>query len=530
MIQRKQFLRLGIIVFSLFILFWLEPSTQLILGDLRIAISEGKYADLFIIATGLFAAYATVLQLLLHRIRSVRTGFASFFLFLTVYGYIQHQLTGHPFIPFDASLVLNEPNFFRIALEELAIPTAAKIYIPILLAAVCVFAISRSPVHSKARILLLVPLTLSILFIANRFVMRNISHFPSIFSIPLGYTYALIKLPYYGERREPNITYKDSTTFKKIVLIIDESVTASSLSINNPQVDSTPFLSTLSLTNFKTALSSWNCSSSSNLILRTGIHPRGYGILPGKIMQVPTLFSYAKAAGYRTGYFIGLKTRNYLSSYDKSKIDLYFEARQIPCERSGDCELAEELVTFLNSSEQAFAVIVKKGSHIPYNESYPSNKAQELTSQTPFTDLRFDRDGDYLRSIRWNVDYFFKYGISPILDRPDVFLIYTSDHGQAFDTHSPITHCRGFNPSDDEFRVPLFIIANDAATQARLSRKKAGHATHFDIFPTLLTALGFQPDKVKEVYGPSLFDDLSHPPLVSWGSLFGNFESRLIMH
>jgi len=60
-----------------------------------------------------------------------------------------------------------------------------------------------------------------------------------------------------------------------------------------------------------------------------------------------------------------------------------------------------------------------------------------------------------------------------------------------------------------EVEVPLFAISGDAdiADALRASAKRSfGSASHFDIFPTLLTLMGFEPGQVAAAYGPSLFN------------------------
>jgi hypothetical protein len=46
-------------------------------------------------------------------------------------------------------------------------------------------------------------------------------------------------------------------------------------------------------------------------------------------------------------------------------------------------------------------------------------------------------------------------------------------------------------------------------TQLKGAARGFGQFSHFEVFPTLLLALGYDPGWVKETYGPSLMDSPS---------------------
>jgi hypothetical protein len=89
-------------------------------------------------------------------------------------------------------------------------------------------------------------------------------------------------------------------------------------------------------------------------------------------------------------------------------------------------------------------------------------------------------------------------------------MIYTSDHGQNLWDDGPTLwrHCDS-NPPPTELWVPLVAFTGDTQFRADLSRsaaRSANEATHFEIFPTLLLAMGYDANGVTETYGPNLID------------------------
>jgi len=70
-------------------------------------------------------------------------------------------------------------------------------------------------------------------------------------------------------------------------------------------------------------------------------------------------------------------------------------------------------------------------------------------------------------------------------------------------------HCNDDDPRPPEVWVPLFALTGDRrfGTALRASAARSfGRATHFDIFPTLLLAMGYDSAAVVSRYGPSLLD------------------------
>ena len=92
--------------------------------------------------------------------------------------------------------------------------------------------------------------------------------------------------------------------------------------------------------------------------------------------------------------------------------------------------------------------------------------------------------------------------------RPGVLLIYTSDHGQAlYDAGYDASNCSGPNATKGEAMVPLFVFAGDEPVRKAFQTSAANsfnRAAHSDIFPTLLRAMGFEPNLVRPKYAGGL--------------------------
>lgn len=81
--------------------------------------------------------------------------------------------------------------------------------------------------------------------------------------------------------------------------------------------------------------------------------------------------------------------------------------------------------------------------------------------------------------------------LSASADRP-YFVVFTSDHGEEFGEHSAIHH--GQDLYDEQIHVPGFVAAGNGALtadeSASLAAAETASLTHFDLFPTILDALG----------------------------------------
>jgi len=115
----------------------------------------------------------------------------------------------------------------------------------------------------------------------------------------------------------------------------------------------------------------------------------------------------------------------------------------------------------------------------------------------------------YSKAIEWSVDGFFQ-NLLPRLDLRSTLLLYTSDHGQTlWEDGYKTTHCSSSHPHPGESYVPLFAFTEATPLEGRF-RQGAAHgfsrASHFDIVPTLLLAMGYKEDWISRKFSTNLFD------------------------
>jgi glucan phosphoethanolaminetransferase (alkaline phosphatase superfamily) len=193
--------------------------------------------------------------------------------------------------------------------------------------------------------------------------------------------------------------------------------------------------------------------------------------------------------------------------------------------RDRDMAAAAKLIELLDDHQAELVVINKVGAHFPVHDKYPDDfmsyrpalprgQYQEVAD----TGSRDGFDGQkddwllyrnaYQNTLLWNVGEFFKR-VFQQADLSRAVLIYTSDHGQ--DLHERgnpglNTHCGG-DPMPEEGLVPLVVIQgrqfNSLDWRGAWARN-TDRSSHYNIFPTLLQLMGYDPVGVESVYGRSL--------------------------
>jgi hypothetical protein len=271
----------------------------------------------------------------------------------------------------------------------------------------------------------------------------------------------------------------------KVVLVIDESVTWEAFEkVIAARIDGLPAI------DFGEAASLANCSAPSNALLRWGVDMSRVRDPAYDPRTNPTIWAYARAAGYRTTLIDGQsegQKQNYLTPGELALIDAF-----VPAKRASDTDvrLAERVNAELRRPGRAFIVVVKRGTHFPYEMNYPRGmvardapRALKYVAAVAHTSGRFFDTLD--RDLRWE----------------RTLVIYTSDHGQDLARRS--THCNP-RPKAEEYSVPLVAITAQPTLAAALSASPlSDRASHLNIFPTLVEAVGYGPD-VARAYGPTL--------------------------
>jgi glucan phosphoethanolaminetransferase (alkaline phosphatase superfamily) len=325
--------------------------------------------------------------------------------------------------------------------------------------------------------------------------------------------------------------------FGKIIVIMDESVRGDYLTLNDPTRNTTPFLKATShLINFGVASSGSNCSFISRTIFRFGMRqsdlPNGWR----EGLNRPTFWEFAHKAGYKTVHIDAWRGfGSGISLAERTLVDSIINVNK-PVGYLRDQLLADKLLHALKEEGPAFIYVDKFGVHFPYSDKYPPDFH---TLPTPLSDTvssvvtddiyAGERElAQYSNAIAWSVDEFFR-NLLPAVDLHKTLIVYTSDHGQSL-LPGRFPHC-STTPTVPlaEADVPLFAITSEPDFEQRLEQGAArgfGQFSHFEVFPTLLLALGYDAGWVKGTYGPSLMDSPSPDKKFMIGS--PDFQTRMI--
>jgi glucan phosphoethanolaminetransferase (alkaline phosphatase superfamily) len=334
--------------------------------------------------------------------------------------------------------------------------------------------------------------------------------------------------------------------FNKIVLIMDESVRGDYVLSNEGAHSTTPFLNTADhLINFGVAISSSNCSTVSRMITRFGMRrsdlPDGWQ----EGLRRPTFWKFAQKAGYKTLHIDAwgnpIFYHSGFSAVENALIDYKINVIENPAYLR-DHTVARKLLTSLKEEAPAFIYVDKFGVHLPYFNKYPP--ALQKPSTSPIAELAEQEVmvSHYQTAIHWSVDEFFRE-LLPTIDLSKTLIIYTSDHGQSLKAGKQ-SHCTSTpNVPPAEAYVPILAFTSEPKFKRLLTvaaTNNFNRFSHFEIFPTLLLAMGFDPNWVNKTYGPSLKDlppsqrefligsPLYQPMMVPTESNFGRTWPRLL--
>ena len=178
-----------------------------------------------------------------------------------------------------------------------------------------------------------------------------------------------------------------------------------------------------------------------------------------------------------------------------------------------DGVIADKLRTLMFEPRRKFIFVEKFGIHVPYDKMYPPEQnVFKADTTTPF-DLRDKANlvKHYENAVRWSVDRFFSSLLKDGMP-PNTLIIYTSDHGQSLSEGRITSHCnQGLLATKGEAEVPLFAIASNHEWAKELSKGASldfDRASHLEIFPTLLAAMGYQPQWIADHFGLTLMDKI----------------------
>jgi len=441
------------------------------------------------------------------------------FLFSSMDFFVQLLGISHGFSIDEYRLAMNEMGNYQFLMAYT--DTLAKAIFSAFLVVVVLYFIRKKVYKSRVstRSLLILLLPFSIIYGAcYKIDTFKLSSYPAALKIPaLALEYERLSSPIEKRILEEGIKPKHEGLVKNIVWVIDESVTGSYLSINGYVKNTTPFLRILDqksslISNFGIVNSISNCSGESNLFLRIGMTPRTKENVKREMYHLPTIFQYAKEAGYTTWLFDSQTQKdhlqNYLTLYDKESID-HFETLGTNIERDKkDTTLLSKFskLTHEKGERKNFIVVVKYGSHFPYLTSYnheyaPFKPVLEVSYGGMDMAHKEKMVNSYLNSLYNSVDLYLKHLVEEV-DLNKTVVFYTSDHGQNILESKGLTrtHCNR-EVVKNEVSVPLFVFTKGA--KERFPVNKNEFYSHIQIFPTTLSLLGYDQSVVKR-YGKSL--------------------------
>jgi glucan phosphoethanolaminetransferase (alkaline phosphatase superfamily) len=325
---------------------------------------------------------------------------------------------------------------------------------------------------------------------------------------------------------------------RALIMMVDESVRADFVSLE-PGNAYTPEMASerRRWIDFGPAVSGANCSHISNALLRFMAERRN---LVRSVSTSPTVWQYAKAAGFRTVYidaqagFITTygKLQNYMTPSETAWIDgLYKLDVGIPTYQLDD-ELVRISLAELARGDRVFIYANKNGAHFPYVWDAPG----EQTSPTPAPGGIVGNDpatlASYAKAVRWSTDRTMAR-LTRHANWDRMTMIYTSDHGQNF-SPGRLTHCSSLSNVDpQEGIVPLMVATDDDGLRRRfaeISQQFPGNGSHFAIAPTLLELMGYDPSDISRTYESSLLRDLPVTPQFVSDDIFGLFSTQPEWH
>lgn len=354
---------------------------------------------------------------------------------------------------------------------------------------------------------------------------------PPAFATVLGLEKLLA--PAAPERSGVALAHSGERPLRHIVLVMDESVRGDYVDLNvDDGVETGLRPLGNALFNFGVAASSANCSSTSNASVRYGVTRDSYL----RDLQVnPSFWRYAAQAGYRTIYLDaqrqGGKLQNFMDQRELGEVDEFVQIDASFAPDRRDVEAGRLLNRMLTRERPSFIYVNKMGCHFPYEGKYPteatlysptmdrtyfSNEVDPDESgyrQAENAEQRWRQVNSYRNCVAWNTRTFFREALAGV-PLEDALIVYTADHGQNFhEDGSPgaQTHCTIGPSSASEGRVPLAAVTRHPGTSTRLReavQRNQDRTSHFNLYPTLLDAMGYRPPAGEANFEPTLYASL----------------------
>lgn len=292
-----------------------------------------------------------------------------------------------------------------------------------------------------------------------------------------------------------------------IVFIVGESLNFDHLGIAGYPRPTTPRLQKMmdkgEMLLYRNAVSLGTRTLSSVPYMLTGLQ----GIDPhGIVYSSPTIFNYAKAAGYTTALITAqdFQWRNVDQIFVDQDLDFYrpgtdFSASVSVSEGADDMKVLTEGITpylesTLNDSQAAPMMLVAQmnGSHYPYNTHSPDYIKQFLPEEEPNSINAYDNTVLYS-------DLYLETLVNTVRQHdPDAWVFFSSDHGQDISSNKTAFNS-GYASGIIHNALMVFPPASAIAT---LKANETAPVSQADIFATILNLMQIKP--VSEINGVDL--------------------------
>ncbi len=492
-------------------------------------------ASFYLLVT--FIGFLSITQLFFIRNKIIFFFFYLFLFFTYSIDLVYKNINTEGFSLNDLSIALAQADAFGLDALSTYADAIEQAGVVMLLFTIFVFIIRKIIVKNRLFISLKWVLsTLIIAFLLSYLILYRTTGAtqtrPTNLKIANLFIYSFTNSLYYGEREKLTKEPVNASTYKNIILIVDESIGGKYLGINGYDKETTPYLKSIkgSYVNLGLASSAANASDSSNILLMSGLQLSDLPDTENNSLKQAMIFQYGKKAGYMTHYLSGQSMgdylQNHMSKYDLPYIDTFMQPKgEYVLKEMPEEDIIKATKKILKNSKKNFIYMLKHGAHFQWEHSYPETEKYFLPTLGGDLDaLSLDKKeyalNSYRNAVRYNVDLFFKHLLQEIdfKNLKDTLIIYTSDHGQSIlEEGRTSTHGDSKNPPLTQGIVPILLFSTkDNSTLKDFSFSKDIYS-HYQIFPTIIKLMGYE---TKE---KSLFDinkENSEQVFVS-GDLFG---------
>ena len=311
-----------------------------------------------------------------------------------------------------------------------------------------------------------------------------------------------------------------------LVFVVGESQVLSHMSLYGYHRKTTPLLDSLykvhQIIPYQKAVSIGNKTRLSVPYMLVGLE----GPDPqGAFFAYPSLFDYAKAAGYHTLFLSAqdLHWGKLGALFDDKSLDLledgnFFSSHVDVHKGVDDLIMLKHIFHFLKQYGSPFLLVVQMdGSHYPYNIHSPDSLKRFLPEKSPNCTNAFDNT--------LVVTDIYLTRLYRFLNRrfPGTFMFFTPDHGQNF---GGLNGRFNDNFTPDVFHNALiaFPPAGDSLAYKILMNKEKQLVSQADIFPTMLQLMGMKPQY--SIDGISLLDTAHVHRMVTCSEYMPTFHNN----